>query len=94
MRSITDHRLEEGGFNESIQGLVSSSPWWMISLVVHGIAALILWNVPFSIKNLGDPRLLQAVNTDDENPEDEPPPEEPPEEPEDEITEEVLEEDA
>ena len=45
MRSLTDHRLESSGFEESIHGVVRNSPWWMMSLVFHALAALILWSI-------------------------------------------------
>ena len=61
MRRITDHRLEERGFNESIQALVRGSPWWAISLVIHAIAGLILWNIPVPMKDPGNPSHIQAV---------------------------------
>ena len=32
MRWISDHHFDEGSFNETIQGLVRNSPWWMISI--------------------------------------------------------------
>jgi len=49
MRRITDHRFDEGGFNESIQGIVRNAPWWMISLVIHAVAFAILTQIPFEV---------------------------------------------
>ena len=90
MRRITDHRFEEGGFNETIQGLVRSSPWWMISLVVHFIAGLILWNIPVNVKDTGAGHRIQAdLQKKMEEPEEEL--EEPePDIPEEEIIEEPI----
>jgi len=83
MRGYSEHRFEEGGFNDAIQGLVRSSPWWMISAVAHLVLFLILWNIPVST-NRGDNRvaLQSSVQKEQEDPEEieEPPPEIPPEE--------------
>ena len=49
MRRIVDHRFDEGGFNDTIQGLVRNSPWWLTSAVIHGIVGFILAQIPFSI---------------------------------------------
>ncbi len=43
MRSIT-HAPQEG-FDETARDLVRSSPWWLISLVIHGIVLAILWSI-------------------------------------------------
>ena len=80
MRNYQDlARHDEGGFNETIQGLVRSSPWWMISAVIHGVVLLILWNVPFSTKTGTPPQAIESSLQDEaEEPdevEDEPPPE-------------------
>ena len=92
MRRITDHRFDEGGFNEAIQGLVKSSPWWMISAVIHAIALLILWQIPLDPRASGRGALMQAEMPDTlEDPEDEELEEPEPEVPEEEIVEEPIE---
>ncbi|MGH7163453.1 MAG: hypothetical protein ACREID_08205, partial [Planctomycetota bacterium] len=45
MRNITEHRFDQGDFNDTIRAAVKNSPWWMISLVVHAIAIIIAWNI-------------------------------------------------
>ena len=50
MRRYYEPRVEEGGFNDAIQGLVRNSPWWMTSAVIHGIILLILAQIPFQIR--------------------------------------------
>jgi len=42
MRHYTDHRFEEAGFNDAVQGIVKNSPWWLISLVAHLLLLFIL----------------------------------------------------
>jgi len=42
MRSLTDHRIDDGSFDEAIHGLVRGAPWWMTSAVLHGLLLLIL----------------------------------------------------
>ena len=79
---------EQGGFNETIQALVRSSPWWMISAVIHGVVLAILWTVPFSTSSSRLPPAIQSqLQEQQEEPE-----EEILEEPEPEIPEEEIEE--
>ncbi|MFQ5844509.1 MAG: prenyltransferase/squalene oxidase repeat-containing protein [Planctomycetota bacterium] len=84
MRRITDHRLDPGGFDDSLQGLVRSSPWWTLSLAVHGLAALILWHTPFLTQRVSAAVFVEAPPPDPPKPpvEDPPPPDlpEPPDE--------------
>ncbi|MHC4342254.1 MAG: prenyltransferase/squalene oxidase repeat-containing protein [Planctomycetota bacterium] len=92
MRRITDHRIEEGGFNEAIQGFIRGAPWWMTSAVIHGVILFILAQVPFSIKRSHDQANLQANLQKDMDDIDEEEIEEPePEVPEEEIIEEPIE---
>jgi hypothetical protein len=92
MRRITDHRIEEGGFNEAIQGFIRGAPWWMTSAVIHGVILFILAQVPFSIKRSHDQANLQANLQKDMDDIDEEEIEEPePEIPEEEIIEEPIE---
>ena len=92
MRMITDHRFEEGGFEDSIQSMVRMAPWWLISAAIHGIAILVLWNIPFSTKNTGGGTKMQAeIPKDLEDPEEEELEEPEPEVPEEEIIEEPIE---
>ncbi|MHC4932910.1 MAG: hypothetical protein ACYTGV_12040, partial [Planctomycetota bacterium] len=92
MRRITDHRIEEGGFNEAIQGFIRGAPWWMTSAVIHGIILFILAQVPFSIKRSHDQANLQADLQKEMDDIDEEEIEEPePEVPEEEIIEEPIE---
>jgi hypothetical protein len=44
MRSIT--HAPGRSFEDTVQELVRSSPWWLISLVVHGIVLAVLWAIP------------------------------------------------
>jgi len=90
MRRIAD-QYEAGGFNEAIQGLVRSSPWWMISLVIHFVIFLILWNVPFHVVTSSNAPTMQANKLEKvEEPEEEI--EEPePDIPEEQIVEEPIE---
>jgi hypothetical protein len=84
--------MDEGGFNEAIQGLVKSSPWWMISAVIHAIALLILWQIPIDLRDTGAGSRMQAEMPEDlEDPEDEELEEPEPEIPEEEIVEEPIE---
>ncbi|HEX5139008.1 MAG TPA: prenyltransferase/squalene oxidase repeat-containing protein [Planctomycetota bacterium] len=48
MRSIAHPPAR--GFDETVQELVRGSPWWLISLVLHGIALAILWAIPTAIE--------------------------------------------
>jgi hypothetical protein len=48
MRSIA--HPPEHGFDETVQELVRNSPWWLISLVLHGIALAILWAIPTAVE--------------------------------------------
>jgi len=84
-------QYEAGGFNEAIQGLVRSSPWWMISLVVHAVVLIILLNVPFRVVTSSTTRTMQASQeekVDDPEEEIEPPE---PDTPEEQIVEEPIE---
>ena len=47
MRSLTEHRLNGGGFEAALTGVFRNSPWYCFSLAVHLIAAFVIWNVPF-----------------------------------------------
>ena len=87
MRSLTDHRLENGGFEESIQGVVRSSPWWTLSLIFHALAALILWSIPALPKEAKAESRVQLAEAQDIQDIDEPPPPEPPREPDPDFTE-------
>ena len=91
MRRISDHRIEESGFNESVQGLVRNSPWWMVSLAVHGVALIALWNIPFQIKPVDQhTNLVSTLPPQELLPEDTPPDEPEPTVPDDTLIEEVL----
>jgi hypothetical protein len=48
MRSIAHPPAH--GFDETVQELVKGSPWWLISLVVHGVALAILWAIPMVVE--------------------------------------------
>ncbi|MFQ5844508.1 MAG: hypothetical protein ACE5JG_05905, partial [Planctomycetota bacterium] len=88
MRSLTDHRFEEGGFEDAVRSYLGPG---MMSLIIHAIVAVILWNVPFQIKQLTPVAKLEAPTPEmDEEVEDEPP-DEPPEEPEEVVEEEPIE---
>jgi len=50
MRGITEHRFEGGGFDDAVRNLVRSSPWWMISLVVHLVVLAVLWSIPYDTR--------------------------------------------
>ena len=92
MRRITDHRFEEGGFNEAVQGLVKSSPWWMISLVIHGVVLLIFAAIPFEGGRGRGSGVMQAELPDElKEPEEEILEEPEPEVPEEEIQEQPIE---
>jgi hypothetical protein len=85
MRLISDHRIEEGGFNEAIQGLVRNSPWWMISIAFHLALAFVLWQIDFKVTvteaNLNlQAQLPKDIDDADDEEEDEPEPEIPEEE--------------
>ncbi|MDH3591384.1 MAG: terpene cyclase/mutase family protein [Planctomycetota bacterium] len=60
MRNITDHRFEDGGFDETIRSVVKNSPWWMTSLVVHVVAAFILWQIPVATKRTSRAPTIQS----------------------------------
>jgi len=58
MRSITHAPAQ--GFDETVHDLVRSSPWWLISLVVHAIALAILWGIPIEVEEHDHATVLQA----------------------------------
>jgi len=92
MRRITDHRLDDGSFNDTIQGLVRGAPWWLTSAVIHAIVLFIFAQVPFGLKNTDDESMISAEapdNLDDMDEEDEPEVE--PEVPEEQVVEEPIE---
>jgi len=87
MRRIADHRIEEGGINDAIQSIMKNSPWWMISLVIHLVIGLILWNLQADVRKGGlGGNLMAELPPKDEEPEEEI------EEPEPEIPEEEIQE--
>ena len=92
MRRITDHRFDDGGFNDAIQGLVKNAPWWLTSAVVHGIVGLILAQIPFSVTKTQDASTMIADNQKKmEELDEEEEPEIEPDIPEEEIQEEPIE---
>ncbi len=92
MRRVLEHRLHEGGFDEAVSGLVRNSPWWMISLVVHAIAFLILWNIPYEIRVTTNPKGFRTeAKEKHEEPEEEEVVEVEPDIPDETIVEEPLE---
>ena len=66
MRRYTDHRIEEPGFNDAIQGIVKNSPWWLISLVAHLVVLLVLANIPYEIVAIDRGANMQASLPEDE----------------------------
>ena len=85
MRWISDHGFDEGSFNDAIQGLVRNSPWWMISIALHGVALFVLWTIPFKITTTNpsvnlQARLLDEIADADQQEEEEPEPDVPEEE--------------
>jgi len=79
MRRWTDHRVEEGDFQDSMRGIVRSTPWWSISAIAHLILLLILAQIPVRNDAPQKPNLLQSnlPEPDEKIDEDkEPPPEE------------------
>ncbi len=79
MRSITHEPAH--GFDETVQDLVRSSPWWLISVVAHGVVLAILWNIRMTPEEREQTTALQAtLPVEMEDPEEiplEPPPPEP-----------------
>jgi hypothetical protein len=93
MRRYYEPRVEEGGFNDAIQGLVRNSPWWMTSAVIHGIVLLILAQIPFQIRKTEVANTLQGdIQQELDEIEEEELEEPEPEIPEEEIIEEPIEE--
>jgi len=90
MRWISDN-YEDGGFNETIQGLVKNSPWWMLSLAAHGVGLFILYLIPFSVIQINNDLNLESALQEDQDEPDEEELEEPePEIPEEEIQEQPI----
>jgi len=88
MRRITEQHHQEADFNQVIQGLVRSSPWWMISLVFHGVVLVILWNIKVQTNAEEAVAQVQSGAQQQEVKIEEEPIEEPePEQPEEEIVE-------
>ena len=63
MRCITEHRLNGGGFEAALTGVLRNSPWYCFSLAVHLIAALVIWNVPFRLEHIRPARALAVLPT-------------------------------
>jgi len=91
MRHYTDHRFEEAGFNDAVQGIVKNSPWWLISLVAHLLLLFILASIPYEINANKKAPNMQAVNQQDDDELDEEEEEEPEEEEPEEIEETPIE---
>ncbi len=71
---MRQHNLETG-FDERIRGLVRNAPWWMTSLVIHAVAAVILAAIPFSTARAEPMVALEATAPDAIEPiDDEEPP--------------------
>ncbi|MHC4223608.1 MAG: prenyltransferase/squalene oxidase repeat-containing protein [Planctomycetota bacterium] len=81
MRKITDHRIDEGGFSETIRGFVRNSPWWLTSAVVHLCVLFVLAQFGVPIRATSNVTLFEASRPDEVT-EPEPPLETPPPEPE------------
>ncbi|MEE8106889.1 MAG: prenyltransferase/squalene oxidase repeat-containing protein [Planctomycetota bacterium] len=60
MRWISDHHLDEGGFNETIQRLVRGSPWWMLSIGAHAMLLFCLWMIPMELATGEKEHIIQA----------------------------------
>ena len=92
MRRITDHRLDDGSFNDTIQGLVRGAPWWLTSAVLHALALIIFAQIPVDARGAGDDSKMvsEAPETLDDIEEEEEPEVEP-EVPEEQVIEEPIE---
>jgi hypothetical protein len=91
MRKISDHRLDDGSFNDAVSGLVRSSPWWTISLVAHAIAFAVLWSIRTGEAIQDQTPPMQASVPDTPPDVDVPPEIDPPELPEETIVEKPIE---
>ncbi len=49
------------GFDETVHELVKGSPWWLISLVLHGIALAILWAIPMELEQRGQAPVIHSA---------------------------------
>ena len=89
MRRISERRLEEAGFESAVQEMVKMAPWWLISAVLHGVALLIMWQIPVEI-DVKPPVARMQSDLQQQMEEPEIPQEEPePEIPEEQIVEKI-----
>jgi len=67
MRFWNDHSLEGDSFQDTLQGIVRSTPWWGISAIVHIVALLILASIQVDTNRPEPMHVLQADVTQPED---------------------------